>query len=85
MSNLSGRLYDHFQREHAVFTLWLLILVSLCAFFLFVFVPYIATTHELVQSQPELNTLRENNERAQPEITTSPKGIVRASNSGPSL
>lgn len=80
MSSSSGRLYDHFQRERAVFKRWLLILVSLSAFFLFVFEPYISATRELGKTQRRLDTLEQEIDQAQREIEISTGGIERASN-----
>jgi hypothetical protein len=79
MSDLSGRLYDHFHRESTVFRRWLLILASLCTFFLFVFVPYISATHALNSAQQQLGDLEQEIDEAQREVKIATEGITRAS------
>lgn len=79
MSATTNRLYDHFQRERAAFGRWIVTVTSLCAFYLLVFQPYLATLRELESLDRDLAAQAEDIAATQREIAAATGGIQRAS------
>lgn len=79
MSATSDRLYDHFHRERATSGRWIVTVTSLCAFYLLVFQPYLATLQELDSLDRDLAAQAEEIAATQREIAAATSGIQRAS------
>jgi hypothetical protein len=79
MSATSDRLYDHFQRERATSGRWIVTVTSLCAFYLLVFQPYLATLRELDSLDRKLAAQAEEIADTRREIAAATGGIQRAS------